>query len=350
MARGLGRFAVLAVVLVLRRVRLARPPRPAAPSGVERRRQLRRRRRLHGIEPGRLASGGRRHLARRERRDHRHDRRHGRLADRGQALRRRLHGRVVPLHRRVPDRPAGAGRADRGRRHQGHLRVRDRRGARIVSRHPRRSGPRDVPGAAETTGSRPVARRAAGPGEPAGAAGRRWPWAHWPTADARRHRVADCAARQHRQGRRVEHHRSGARRQHRARLPERRRRHPRRRGRRRLRRVRVDRALCRRGWRGAVPQGRLQEPALAGGAHRTPVEQVPDPGPDQLLLLLGAGDRRLQQGRLARHRLGPVPTTSGPTTPRRARSTSAARSTRGLSTSTDCSTPTTSPATAGRTS
>ena len=163
-------------------------------------------------------------------------------------------------------RPAGAGRADRGRRHQGHLRVRHRRGTRVVSRHPRRPGPRDLAGAAEIAGSGPVARRAAGSGDPAGRRPRWWrrPWAPWSAADARRHSLADCAARQHRQGRRVEHHRSGARRQHRARLPERRRRHPRRRGRRRVRRVRGDRALCRRRRRGAVPQGRLQEPALAG--------------------------------------------------------------------------------------
>ena len=126
-------------------------------------------------------------------------------------------------------------------------------------------------------------------------------------ADARRHRVADCEARHHGQGRRVEHHRSGARRQHRARLPERRRRHPRRRGRRRR--------SARSGRSGSMPAA----PARCGSArsrykdlHSRVVptehlsEQVPAPGPDQLLLLLGTGDRRLQQGRLARHRLRPV--------------------------------------------
>ena len=168
------------------------------------------------------------------------------------------------------------------------------------------------------------------PATPPAPPARRRPWAQWSAADARRHcRHRLRGPRTTVQGRRVEHHRSRARRQHPARLPERRRRHRRRRGRRRVRRVRADRALCRRRRRGAVPQGRPTRTCTRGWCPRNTCRA-------------SSGSRRLtdfyyswgpaiadfnHDGRLTSSRVRS--TISGPTTRRRARSTWRRRSTRG---------------------
>ena len=165
----------------------------------------------------------------------------------------------VPLRAGLQDGRPAARREDRRRRVEGHLRLAQSGGSRLVSRHARRPGQGDVAGASAARRRRPgpgcaAASAATGGDGPADAARRRARRARRRDAaaarrsrNARRHPVADCAALNEMQGRRVEHHRPRARCQHPAALPERRRRDQRRRRRGRVRRVRADRAATRAG-------------------------------------------------------------------------------------------------------
>ena len=136
MARGLGRFAVLAVVLVVRRVRPAWPHRPATPPGGGVAANFA----ADGAFTGSSLTGWRPVGGATWRAEN------GEIvatpgATGGWLLADKTYEdvamvAVVPLHRRLQHRPAGARRADRGRRHEGHLRVRHRRGARVCTASP----------------------------------------------------------------------------------------------------------------------------------------------------------------------------------------------------------------------
>ena len=249
-----------------------------------------------------MAAARRSEVAGGERRDHRDAQRRQRMADSRQVLPGRRVLLRVPLRARMHGGAAAPRREDGRRRVERHLRLAQRGGSRLVSRHARSPGQGDIAGAPAAGRRRAGSSSAAAPAGVGGgrrtrcsrrpwrggrASGTRGRWSGFP-ANARRHARADSSPVERDEGRRVEHDRHRARCEHPAAVPERCRRHQRRRGGGGIRPLRRDRVARRRN-RGSAVQGRVvQRPPAESGASRGGLVPLPDAGAQRVLLLVGS--------------------------------------------------------------
>ena len=166
-----------------------------------------------GVEPVRMAAARRSEVAGGERRDHRDAQRRQRMADSREVLPGRRVLLRVPLRARMHGGAAAPRREDGRRRVERHLRLAQRGGSRLVSRHARSPGQGDIPGApaagrrrAGSSGAAAGRRRrtpdAVQPrpwrgGRASGTPGR---WSGFP-ANARRHARADSSPVERDEGR-----------------------------------------------------------------------------------------------------------------------------------------------------